>query len=72
MHELPLKLKYTPQKGFTMQIAVSRESFTLPLPEFYVKLSHSKDAITCTTLELLKLNQRIKESMEEIFLISDK
>lgn len=62
------KLKYSPERCFYLTIPNSKEA----LPDCFLIQSQSKDSLYCSTLELLKLNQRLKESLEEIFLISDK
>lgn len=41
-------------------------------PESLFIQSESREHYQASTLELLKLNQRVRESLEEIFLISDK
>lgn len=66
--DLPLKLKYSPERCFYLHAQRS----PVGLPESLIVQKTTKDMSHCTTLELLKLNQRIKESLEEVFLISDK
>jgi hypothetical protein len=72
--EAPLKLKYYPDKGFVFQVIKFKDSpgKKLELSESLISLLESKSACTYTTVELLKLNARIRESLEEIFLITDK
>lgn len=72
--EIPLKLKYFPDKGFVFQVIKSKpmSGIELKVSESLISLSESKTVWMYTTVELLKLNARIRESLEEIFLITDK
>lgn len=70
MHNIPLKMKHAPGKGFFMVIprSISPDS----IPDFFVEQHQTRDAIQCTTLELLKFSHRAQESTEEIYLITDR
>lgn len=65
-------LKYSTDKGFFLNISKRSEMGPSELPDFMVIQSESKETYRCITLELLKFNHRVKESMEEIFLITDR
>jgi DNA mismatch repair protein MSH4 len=41
------------------------------LPSLFINAQRNKKSVTFTTLDLLKLNERIKESATEITLMSD-
>lgn len=64
-----LKLKYQPTKGFYLILA---KLDGMKVPESFFLQSESPNAFVLTTLELLKFNERVRESLEEIFLLSDK
>lgn len=66
---LQLKLKYLPEQGFNLTF-VKLPGQTVPA-SFFIQGS-TKNGLRCSTIELMKFNQRVKESLEEIFLISDR
>ncbi|XP_035226392.1 mutS protein homolog 4-like, partial [Stegodyphus dumicola] len=70
-HELPLQLGYTSTRGFFIQIPCKHLPPNKELPAIFLKVNKSKNWITCTTEDLIKLNDRIKESLNEIYLMSD-
>ncbi|KAM7539559.1 hypothetical protein Aperf_G00000022313 [Anoplocephala perfoliata] len=41
------------------------------LPSVFIKVQVAKDMINCTTDEMVKLNERIKGSLNEVYLIAD-
>ena len=43
-----------------------------PLPSIFINRYHKKGYIECQTLDLVKLNQRIEDSHQEVVLMSDK
>lgn len=64
-----LKLKYQSSKGFHFILAKIEQD---KVPESFFIQSENLHTFVLTTLELLKYNERIRESLEEIFLLSDK
>ncbi|KAJ3129702.1 MutS protein msh4 [Nowakowskiella sp. JEL0407] len=71
---LPMKSSYTPSLGFfmtTKSTTASGEKITMLPPEF-INPVYKKNHIQCTTLRLVGLNDRIKESLTEIYLMSDR
>ncbi|KAL7061773.1 hypothetical protein AAHC03_01484 [Spirometra sp. Aus1] len=41
------------------------------LPDVFIKVQKSRGIISCTTSELIKLNERVKGSLNEVYLIAD-
>ncbi|KAJ3372212.1 MutS protein msh4 [Allomyces arbusculus] len=67
-YQLPLKIMYSPSAGFDMEL---RGHDNAPLPPVFVNVVKKRHGVRLTTLDIMKLNDRIRESMDEIFLISD-
>ncbi|KAJ3348147.1 MutS protein msh4, partial [Allomyces javanicus] len=67
-YQLPLKIMYSPSAGFDMEL---RGHDGAPLPPVFVNVVKKRNGVRLTTLDTMKLNDRIRESMDEIFLISD-
>ncbi|KNE71791.1 hypothetical protein AMAG_16098 [Allomyces macrogynus ATCC 38327] len=67
-YQLPLKIMYSPSAGFDMEL---RGHDGTPLPPVFVNAVKKRNGVRLTTLDIMKLNDRIRESMDEIFLISD-
>ena len=67
--DLPLQVKYKAPRGFHLNL--SRASLSgRQLPDVFCNVTGSA-RLAFTTLDLLKLNQRVNESLSEIFLLSD-
>ena len=70
-HGLAIKPHFTGPCGFVMQI--SKEDACIDkLPRVFLNPSVRKKQISFTCMELMKMNERIQESMTEIYLMSDK
>ncbi len=67
---LSMKLKYSAESGFFFQFPKSPGSQSFP-STIHIQ-SETNNIARGVTLEILKLNQRVKESLEEIFLLTDK
>eukprot|EP00116_Pleurobrachia_bachei_P003094 sb/3463356/ len=67
-YSLPLKTGFTTTRGF--YITLSSKS-TPELPNVFVKVVKTRNGITCTTGELIKLNDRINESLTDIYLMTN-
>lgn len=67
--DLNLKLKYLPSKGFHLVLS---KVAGMKIPEAFFVQTENTAAFVLVTLELLKFNERVRESLEEIFLLSDK
>ncbi|XP_064639477.1 mutS protein homolog 4-like [Lineus longissimus] len=72
-HNLPLKVAYNSTRGFFIQMfiggkqAVSCED----LPGIFIKVTKFKNTFSFTTQDLIKLNDRVKESLQEIYLMTN-
>ena len=67
--DLPLQVKYKTPRGFHMSLAKASLGGR-PLPDMFCNVTGDA-RLAFTTLDLLKLNQRINDSLSEIFLLSD-
>ncbi|KAJ3294533.1 MutS protein msh4 [Rhizoclosmatium sp. JEL0117] len=71
----PLKTNFTNTQGYTLKLSVSDlEASENPgqLPIEFINVIKSKKTISFTTLPLLGLNDRINESLMEVYLMSDR
>ncbi|RPA76245.1 hypothetical protein BJ508DRAFT_370727 [Ascobolus immersus RN42] len=70
-HDLPLELKYEADRGFFLRLP-SSEIEDKPLSSVFINVIERKKILEFTTLELVKRNAKIGDSMTEVFLMSDK
>ena len=70
-HELNLDLKYEPGRHYVVTVPVS-DLEERPLPPIFVNAIKKKHFIECSTLDLVKLNQKIVDSHHEVLQKSDK
>ncbi|XP_057289940.1 mutS protein homolog 4-like isoform X2 [Hydractinia symbiolongicarpus] len=69
---LPLTPNYNTTRGFYIQINTKgQEGLSKQLPANLVKVVTTKNIISCTTEDLIKLNSRLEESLEEIYFLSN-
>jgi DNA mismatch repair protein MSH4 len=75
--ELPLKTSYNSSRGFYIQIPImanGKKGETLnieDLPQIFIKSVKAKSTINCTTADLIKMNDRCTESLNEIYLMTN-
>ncbi|KAI7863458.1 muts domain V-domain-containing protein [Spinellus fusiger] len=69
--ELPIKLQFNNSKGFYLCISSIDQLSNFTLPPLFINMVEKKKHITFTTLELLKKNFRLEESLTEVYLMSD-
>jgi DNA mismatch repair protein MSH4 len=67
---ITLDLKYEPARQFYIRIAVG-DLNGRPLPPVFTNVFRKKNKIECQTLELMKRNQKITISHQEVVLMSD-
>lgn len=67
---LPISPKFEPKKGYLMQLSI-QDGLNGELPAEMIVMKKTSKTVTVTTLDLLKMNQRLCESLQEIFMISD-
>ncbi|KAL5005729.1 hypothetical protein ScPMuIL_016887 [Solemya velum] len=72
-HSLPLKATYNTARGFYIQLySVGKEAPSADdLPGIFIKVTKYKSTYSFTTTDLIKLNDRIKESLQEIYLMTN-
>ncbi|KAI9098294.1 muts protein 4 [Phlyctochytrium arcticum] len=71
LHNPNIKIAYSPSRGFFLSIA--KESVgDEGLSSEFVNLVEKRKTITFTSLELLSNNDRIRQSLNEVYLMSDK
>ncbi|XP_054166612.1 mutS protein homolog 4-like [Oppia nitens] len=69
---MPLKVIYTSNRGFHLQIAVKEiHKINLSLPQDFIRIESKRNVLSFTTQELISKNNRINSAVEEIFLMSD-
>jgi hypothetical protein len=68
-HDLPLELKYEVNRGFFLRVPTS-EIQDRSLPTIFINVVERKKMSEFTTLELVKRNSKIGDSLTEVFLMS--
>ncbi|KAK4695847.1 DNA mismatch repair protein MSH4, partial [Lecanoromycetidae sp. Uapishka_2] len=70
-HELALEMKYDTARQFFIRLDASQlEERTLP--DVFINVFRKRNTIECQTLDLLKWNQRIVDSHNEVLQMSDR
>ena len=67
---IPIKLKFDNARGFYMHIAVA-DLEGRALPQVFTNIFRKKNMIECQTVEIMKRNQKIAASNQEVLLMSD-
>ncbi|RIB07458.1 muts domain V-domain-containing protein [Gigaspora rosea] len=70
-YEIPLKIQFSPTTGFYLSISAEQLGNS-QLPLVFINVSKKKKTLTFTTLELMKKNTKINDSLTEVYLMSDK
>ncbi|XP_073245789.1 mutS protein homolog 4-like [Porites lutea] len=72
-HNLPLKTGFNATRGFFIQLTVNRDQDVdlSSLPSEFLKVVKVRGVVSFTTVDLIKLNDRIKESLNEIYLMTN-
>ena len=70
-HNLPLQTKFDGSRQFFIRLSAS-ELAERDLPAVFINVIRKKDWTECQTLDLLKRNQKISDSHNEVLLMSDK
>jgi DNA mismatch repair protein MSH4 len=70
-YEMQVDTKYDNSRRYYLRIR-DIEFDGRPLPEVLINRFRKKGYIECQTLDLMKLNQRIQDSHQEVILMSDK
>jgi DNA mismatch repair protein MSH4 len=69
-HKLALDLKFDSARQYYISLHAS--DLEVPLPEVFINCFRKRDRIECQTLDLVKLNQRITDSHNEVINMSDR
>ncbi|CAG8611279.1 2676_t:CDS:10 [Ambispora gerdemannii] len=70
-YKVPLKIQFNPATGFHLSTSIGNlQDRTLPL--VFINVSKKRKTLTFTTLELMKKNTKINDSLTEVYLMSDK
>ncbi|CAG8564813.1 6493_t:CDS:10, partial [Scutellospora calospora] len=70
-YDIPLKIQFSPTTGFYLSTSADNLA-ERQLPLVFINVSKKKKAFTFTTLELMKKNTKINDSLTEVYLMSDK
>ncbi|XP_072025616.1 mutS protein homolog 4-like [Amphiura filiformis] len=72
-YNLPLKTSFNSTRGFVIQMYNGGKNSvsTDQLPSVFLKVVKSRSTITCTTKDLIQLNDRVKEALDEIYLMTN-
>ncbi|EON65045.1 hypothetical protein W97_04280 [Coniosporium apollinis CBS 100218] len=70
-YDLPLDLKFDNVRQFYIRIAAA-DLEERPVPPEFTNLFRKKNWVECQTLDLMKRNQKISDSHNEVLLMSDK
>ncbi|KAK3612393.1 hypothetical protein CHS0354_031987 [Potamilus streckersoni] len=72
-YNLPLRTSYSMFRGFYIQLlCTSKDNYTPEnLPGIFLKVTKLKNTLSFTTVDLIKLNDRVKESLQEIYMMTN-
>ncbi|KAM5147943.1 mutS protein homolog 4 isoform 1-T1 [Mantella aurantiaca] len=68
-YNLPLRTSFSTARGFFIQMS-AEGSMQQSLPTEFVKMTQVKNTYSFTTIDLIKMNERIHESLREIYHMS--
>ncbi|KAJ3389007.1 MutS protein msh4 [Entophlyctis sp. JEL0112] len=69
---LPIKAHFTPSQGYVLKVGSNELTDSGGLPMEFINVVKTKKTVTMTTLALMGLNERINESLTEVYLMSDR
>ncbi|KAL9540649.1 hypothetical protein MBANPS3_009565 [Mucor bainieri] len=70
-YKLKIKLDYTASRGYSISMPSNQLTEGAQLPGIFINVVQKKKTLQFTTLELLQKNNRLNESMTEVFLMSE-
>ncbi|GAB7357527.1 hypothetical protein MBLNU459_g0052t3 [Dothideomycetes sp. NU459] len=70
-HDLPLQTCYDNKRGFYIRLPATELEDRL-LPPIFINVFRKKNKVECQTLDLIKGNQKISDSYNEVLIMSDK
>lgn len=70
--QLPMRSAFSSNKDFHIQLQLAPGTTEVPpLPPQFIKVTKSKNRMLFTTQQLIHYNNRVKESLNEIYLITN-
>jgi DNA mismatch repair protein MSH4 len=70
-YQMPIKTQFSSTAGFYLSINIEQlEDKQLPL--IFINVKKKRKTLTFTTLEVMKKNIKISDSLTEVYLMSDK
>ncbi|KAK9762835.1 MutS protein msh4 [Basidiobolus ranarum] len=70
-HEIELKINFSHSMGFFLSVQAD-QLLENELPHIFINVTRKKKLLVFTSMELLKWNERISNSLTEVYLMSDK
>ncbi|OQV08984.1 Mut domain-containing protein isoform 2 [Cladophialophora immunda] len=68
--EIPIELKYDSDRQYYLRFPAS-ETKDNPIPNTFINIYKKNKYIECQTLDLIKMNQKIKDAHNEVICLSD-
>ncbi|KAK0063937.1 mutS protein 4-like isoform X1 [Biomphalaria pfeifferi] len=69
-YKLPLRATYNSLRGFHIQMITTANSSDT-LPPVFIKITKQKNKLNFTTMDLIQLNERIKESLDQVYKLTN-
>ncbi|RUS27664.1 hypothetical protein BC938DRAFT_482923 [Jimgerdemannia flammicorona] len=69
---IQIKLQFNPASGFHLTTSTDQLNDQSELPLIFINVVRKRKTLTFTTLELIQKNNKINESLTEVYLMSDK
>ncbi|XP_055883889.1 mutS protein homolog 4-like [Biomphalaria glabrata] len=69
-YKLPLRATYNSLRGFHIQMITTANSSDT-LPPVFIKITKQKNRLNFTTMDLIQLNERIKESLDQVYKLTN-
>ncbi|KAJ9604986.1 MutS protein msh4 [Cladophialophora chaetospira] len=70
-HELTLELKFDPARQYYLRFLVADLDNPTAIPDGFINIYRKNKHIECQTLDLIKMNQKIKDAHNEVITLSD-
>lgn len=68
-HDVSIAVRYSSTRGFHLSIPLRRQNVDALSPAF-IQVSRSKRTLSCSTEEVASLSQRVRESTQEVLLLT--
>nr|XP_039269249.1 mutS protein homolog 4-like [Styela clava] len=70
-HNLPIKCAYNASRGFFIQMTLSDRGGCPELPSSFIKVSKSKKTLSCTTSDMICMNERVNQAVKSIYAMAN-